>query len=609
MDAQDNERRKINIERKRVDLEERKHGFERTMRPMELGIKSIDTALKGPKAIRNSPDLYNKAKTSHIAGNLNFEQNTTNAQELDNGAFLAQSSVQVVGWMPSCGFTDGNSKTTTTGVGELNAATRALQEVQETVRKENAGSAKNYEPSDIGLIVFDVDSIITQYFELARAVGIVNHRDVLSTRDKEDLCHVLFNEPFNQVVNELPDIVFGLNAVRDDLAGIPIPNFSLFVRHAYLASNILKDSDSDRSRFIVYACEGRGKMYSVLQLPRHFGYSNMFGMSVALRLQGLRETIDNLRNLQSYVTIMGDIHKAYPETLELPEITQDYALSVIHDEDLNEQLDNTLLVGTPIWRDRYTSAGGTAVYQPGHYDIVDLAGNITQGCIKGVAPGQTDVMAVLKPIFWKYAAFKEYPLVVDSPVNNPSSDLILELTRNMVDVGAANEWGSTWKIDDETYAGTNNAISYVDLGDQSDDLAALPAYASYNSTPANFTGFQTITLCGTEIFTRAIFFTRLGDNTPNGPQTPWYNEERLCPYNKTSSSSLPKLGVVELTYVHKPTIEYDEAVNGIHFVIGDYYNAIGISRIDLGRLHYTAVFSEFLAGKVGGKGGHFNTAK
>jgi hypothetical protein len=537
----------------------------------------------------NHPVWYTNYEGSKRAGTVNWFHDVTSNQSV---TMLNTGGTLVVGWIPTVPQTNDVSV-----LGSNNTISKApdagiksaLQETWITTRAANAG-AKNYEPSNIGIINYAIDSFSTIWHELYRAYRL---RLGVNPQNEYERSAALRALGFNPTIQQeaLERVHFALVEARRRAKNLALPAIPLFDRHAYLASSIFRDEDLKTSKTILYRCEVYGLLTEPtngLDTSKRVSYYTIYpGGNVKYdlwdRYVGLLDAmLGAMENSTDYATIMGDLRKAYGDSgIELPEVDISGEINPVYDVSVLAQLDNTTLVGAPVRFVPDSTNPNTLVWPAGPYDIMDANGFLAQGVWRTTpilgAPWNLDNNRNVLP-FLTGSPINDKVIIVDSPVEDPSPEDVLVLTRNIV--GGLERYPSEFGFPYEPALGTDGQINVKrkltaveiawDQWNQVSDGLAKPSTGTVGSASSKGLSCSYATSYGTEVFTQASFFR--------------WNSSTLTAYDYGEYNVV---GSME----HHPTF----INSGVRVIASN--NAQIISESTLKHMHYAAAISEFTPAK------------
>lgn len=223
----------------------------------------------------------------------------------------------------------------------------AANQLYTFLRHANTG-AKNYEPADAIMYVLAMRDIYASYAELRRAIGFVNYF-VLTNRAVPRQFIEAMGFDYEDLVDNYTLYRGQLNLIAKRINSIAVPKyFNAFERSDFVTGNIFADSDSVRGQFYVYVKQGSytwstttsesGTELVFEQRPNSAKWSEMY-TRLKKQVQAVYEDTDG-------ATISGDVLHAFKdaEIYQIGQITDDFSLHPIMDEDALAQIENMTLL-------------------------------------------------------------------------------------------------------------------------------------------------------------------------------------------------------------------------------------------------------------------------
>lgn len=218
------------------------------------------------------------------------------------------------------------------------------------IRHKNSG-AKVYEAADAMMYVLAMRDIYAHIFEAKRALGAARFYPMVNRSIPDAIVNsmgfILADLTANAAAYRAR-----LNLLIAQVNSFAVPKyFKVFLRTAFVASNIFADSNSLRGQFAIMRrmryytwnpkTSTQGTMLEAKPV-RGTAVSNPIEMSVFL--DQLEEMIMSLLLDQDAITISGDILKAFAdgELYQVETMGEDYIVEPIYDENMTAQFENAV---------------------------------------------------------------------------------------------------------------------------------------------------------------------------------------------------------------------------------------------------------------------------
>lgn len=232
------------------------------------------------------------------------------------------------------------------------------------IRKANSG-AKNYESSDVMLLLMGLDSIYAMYSFATRIYGILTSYSQVNRYTPRALCAAM-GVNFDDFQNNIADFRYYLNTLPTKVSQFAAPAvMPLFKRHAWLFNNIYRDGTTNKSQY--YLLNPAGYYTWEEETEGKVGYlkfNPLTNRTTPLTLADLEQIfetmIDKLLGSQDVGIICGDILKAYGDSglITLSQIPEDFTVEPVMDLTVLSQIQNATITDCAIMDADLTQSTG-----------------------------------------------------------------------------------------------------------------------------------------------------------------------------------------------------------------------------------------------------------
>lgn len=239
-----------------------------------------------------------------------------------------------------------------------------------TFIRHKARGARTYQASDCEMYVLAASDVYSNLMEAKRILGIAQSYSPENRGFPTLLAQAAGENYLPAVQKTLADKRMRWNVLASKANSIAVPkNFKVFLRRAYVSSNVFADSDSGRGQFYVF----RKKGYHVWEAQESsqgtmLKYEEFVHSGADSHLEELLNAVETqltaILTDDDAQTISGDILNAFGDA-EMHEIVmtdEKYVTPVVFDEDILNQIENAVA-----WK---THTFGSAVSIPsGAFDV------------------------------------------------------------------------------------------------------------------------------------------------------------------------------------------------------------------------------------------------
>lgn len=280
----------------------------------------------------------------------------------------------------------------------------AARQIYSFVRHMNSGS-KNYDPTDLMMYLMAVDNLYSFHAWMRRTYGLLQ---VYAYNNRYYPLGILHGMNINaeDIMNFLPTFRAYINMFALRASTLCVPNvLSIMKRHYFMYEGVWMDSSSVKGQVYAFNPDGfyhwdknqQGTKLSYVALDEASEGSMKFTF---IRDMG-NQMLNSLLNEEDVGIISGDILKAFGvgSLWHLPDTPEDYMASVSFNAEIMTQIHNATIV---------ESVSGDAITQ-------DLSGD--------------GPIIKYDPKIHVSCPFVEGNRLLSAPIDQPSNDLVLEMTR------------------------------------------------------------------------------------------------------------------------------------------------------------------------------------
>lgn len=229
----------------------------------------------------------------------------------------------------------------------------AAQNAYTFIRKANSG-ATNYNAPDLMLYYYAMDSLYSAWNWMKRIYG---EASIYNSMNRYQPFGIAKAErvDLDDIYSHLADFRAYLNMAANRISSFAVPaSFNLMVRHAWMFSNVYKDSDTTRAQLYMYT---PAVFYQYDETSSHEG-GVLAPINVAFTepaqpytFATLKSLLDDMINALQYSedigTMSGDVIKAYGEgnLFKLGLIDVDYKLEPVYNKEVLTQFENAVYYG------------------------------------------------------------------------------------------------------------------------------------------------------------------------------------------------------------------------------------------------------------------------
>jgi hypothetical protein len=323
----------------------------------------------------------------------------------------------------------------------------AAQNVYQYIRK-NLSTQATYQPADIMMMFMAIDGIYMQIANLTRLYGLINAWNADNYYLPYDIIHAgykLSRDEIYSLQKNQNEFRSALNSLIYKTATLYTPvSFTIFDRHNWLFSNIFKDSDATgKAQFYIsrlyqtplliedVSTEGTMLEYEVVvsRTTNQNTWNNFLNI--------LNESIEYVRNSDSFNQIMADMKRAYGDevkTWSLTYIPEGYIVSVTDDPYYKEQLHNSVILGA-------SRSAGIVSYDESTSKV--SAFRITQSVDHNVIISKPYIRLYAEDdygITFNNAALFTGERLLNLYTSDTSQDMCVEITRNIPTCTPLGDW-------------------------------------------------------------------------------------------------------------------------------------------------------------------------
>lgn len=347
----------------------------------------------------NDPSWYKPTdQTVKDVTSLSFNQAT--------GLRLDWGSKKMGGAMPTIPGVAVLSLHPTVGksVDQNSAINVAARQIYSFVRHMNSGS-KNYDPTDLMMYLMAVDNVYSYHAWMRRTYGLLQ---VYAYNNRYYPRGILYGMSIDaeDIINHLPEFRAYINMFALRASTLCVPNIlSLMKRHYFMYEGVWMDSSSVKGQVYAFNPDGFYE-WNKNQQGTLLNYTSLGQAAQGLiRFDLIRDIGNDMLNAllsEEDVGIMsGDIMKAFGvnSLWHLPDTPEDYLTDVSFNAEILTQIHNATIVHSV------------------HND------SITQD-LSGDGP-----IIKFDPHIYVTCPFVEGNRLLSAPIDQPSNDLVLEMTR------------------------------------------------------------------------------------------------------------------------------------------------------------------------------------
>jgi hypothetical protein len=422
-------------------------------------MSSFGSVLKGAGSI-NDPKWYTiNESMAQYADTISFCQPMCGYlaphAHYDKDATYEVAGVMGIGFVPTIGVNPAG--VTYSVLGEVSTPapiTECARQFYAYVRYANSGHT-NYDEGSMQMYLIAYDSAIYMLSYAARLVGVMNTPEsTLNKFHKIGWLKAAYSQKltvtgYETIVSHLPAFKAELNDAINRLSSYVVPdNISYYKRHAFLCNSIMADSKYAKTQYYLYYPAGYFLYHnrvSGTEVPDFerlefvkWNISDEDGVTLLTRLMGaINHIINNLKENEIVGVISGDILKAYGDAgvMHFANIDFDYKAAPITDELTLNQLKNTILVGDVTLT--FKETGQETSYKDRDITGLDICqlpdGSLYQGVVVSATEADKLSIATMKfpgiPVLPKFNLLSP---ILNTDLDNPKGDDILELSRNLV---------------------------------------------------------------------------------------------------------------------------------------------------------------------------------
>lgn len=317
--------------------------------------------------------------------------------------------------------------------GLVNAASDApnvaAQQIYTNVRKANSG-ATNYDKTDLMMYILAVDSANMLYEHLVRAYKVATNFNYLNRYQPNVLIQSMGIQP-QLITNNLADFRALLDLFAYKLSSLCIPGvFDLLKRHAWMFSNIYKDSENPRANLLQFIpkclyrwVEGTTDDPNYLQMVEiHDQTWNWRNINDAASF--INSLLDPLLGSQDIGVMSGDVAKAYPNKLwQLVVIDEHATINPVFNREVLSEIENMTIFDIRSWNNSSNGTSGQNHVNMTNWNITQSLTNL----VTGPYLQQTLTVDFHQPNYGGQCI--TFNPVVNMHWDNPTSDDVMVATR------------------------------------------------------------------------------------------------------------------------------------------------------------------------------------
>nr|AVX53561.1 putative capsid [Marmot picobirnavirus] len=238
----------------------------------------------------------------------------------------------------------------------------AAQNIYSYVRYANSGS-KNYEPVDLMLYMFAMDSIYACWNFYKRIYGLLQSYSQSNWYLPQTLIYSA-GVDFNDVMANISDLRLYLNATAARITSFCVPaTMPIFVRHSWMFSNVWADSANSKAQcyqfvplyFFKYdeKSDPKGGFLNAVEWTPWEKDSDVYSNHCRPKLKSFRDMVVYLNNLidalsksEDIGVMSGDILKAYGQgnLFKITAVSEDYSVLPVYNEEVLTQIHNATVL-------------------------------------------------------------------------------------------------------------------------------------------------------------------------------------------------------------------------------------------------------------------------
>lgn len=412
--------------------------------------KDFDNA----KQYKRNPKDGKQSKTSNCIANGIGREN--DPSWYNNSSALVRDAASIsfytpagAGYIPDSAASDAVDLTaipgimvlkTVTGPGiskdPTSAVNLAAQRMYVNMRKNNSG-ASNYASADMMMYCLALDSAYICYAEMVRLYGLLNCWDQLNRYAPRYIIQALGYD-FDDFKNNMADFRMYVQTWIRQINAFALPvSFTISKRHAWLFSNIWKDSSNAKAQLYMHSPSGyytwedqtsdQGTMLQFHDWEAIHTSGEGKGILLGELQVAMDEVAQKLANSTDVAIIAGDLEKAYGSNnmFTLAELDPEYTVEPVFSEEVLMQIENT----TPLTKEcRPTDMSSWNITQDVDRNMITYA-----PVFKTIVNGSTED-GYIASLLDAYFRIDSQPLNVH--MADPTPDDVMVATRGRIRLNA-----------------------------------------------------------------------------------------------------------------------------------------------------------------------------
>lgn len=230
--------------------------------------------------------------------------------------------------------------------GYINISNNVANNLFTKVRMNKNGTAP-YTKADLVMYLMTMDELYSEWFELRRAVGVMNLPHPVNGYTPHDFLTALnFGGPNDG--DDIANYITKLNYLSTMINQWPIPtDFKMVQRHADMLSAIYTDSQDMRCQYFAFSKYGYRKWDDTAESGTVLTFTRYATKKIMERLNLLEENLILFQKSESAALIRADIITAYSDkgSYRLPSVDTNYVTPVVFDSVINMQVQNMDIIG------------------------------------------------------------------------------------------------------------------------------------------------------------------------------------------------------------------------------------------------------------------------
>lgn len=216
--------------------------------------------------------------------------------------------------------------------------------------RKNLSTVANYAQADVTMYILGMDSLFTQYCNIARIFGIINAFSAGNLYYPKYILRAGYgfsDEEIDNIRNHYNDYRSAFNNLIYKASSLYLPtDFTITTRHGWLFSNYFTDSTAVKSQIFIHRL---GLIYKFDEISYNTGTALKYQVP-AVTLQGLLDQFDQsievYRNSDSMMRIAADMRRAFEDKIawKMAFVDENYLLLPTYSAEVLAQIENTTIL-------------------------------------------------------------------------------------------------------------------------------------------------------------------------------------------------------------------------------------------------------------------------